>query len=94
MGLDKEAIGFLIVGGLILAAILFVAGIFRERNTCALCGNKSSPLILRDHDQPDHDLPNTGEWNELVKCKRCGYKWRRAPMLMGGGDGGGPGGGD
>jgi len=92
--MDNETIVFLIIGGLILAAVVFVVGILRERNTCALCGNKSSPLILRDHDQPDHDLPNTGEWNELVKCKRCGYKWRRAPMLMGGGDGGGPGGGD
>ena len=86
MPIDKETIGFLIVGGLILAAILFVAGILRERNTCLRCGNTSSPLILRHH------FPNTGEWNELVKCERCGYKWRRAPLLMGG-DGGGDGGG-
>ena len=91
MGLDKETIGFLIVGGLILVAILFVAGIFRQRNTCLRCGNTSNPLILRHHDKPDHDFPNTGEWNELVKCERCGYKWRRAPLLMGG-DGGGVGG--
>jgi len=89
MGLDKETIGFLIVGGLILVAILFVAGIFRQRNTCLRCGNTSNPLILRHHDKPDHDFPNTGEWNELVKCKHCGYKWRRAPWLMSGGDGGG-----
>ena len=87
MGLDKETVGFLIVGGLILAAIVFVAGIFRERNKCLRCGNTSNPLILRHHDKPDHDFPNTGEWNELVKCKHCGYKWRRAP-LGGGGDGG------
>jgi hypothetical protein len=91
--MNNETIGFLIVGGLILAAVVFVVGILRERNTCALCGNTSSPLILRGHDQPDHDLPNTGEWNELVKCKHCGYKWRRAPLLMGGVDGGGYGGG-
>jgi len=91
MGLDKETIGFLIVGGLILVAILFVAGIFRQRNTCLRCGNTSNPLILRHHDKPDHDFPNTGEWNELVKCKHCGYKWRRAPLLMCG-DGGGVGG--
>ena len=93
MGLDKETVGFLIVGGLILAAILFVAGIFRERNTCLRCGNTSNPLILRHHDKPDHDFPNTGEWNELVKCKHCGFKWRRSPLLMGGVDGGGDGGG-
>ena len=86
MGLDKEMVGFLIVGGLILVAILFVAGIYRQRNTCLRCGNTSSPLILRHH------FPNTGEWNELVKCHKCGYKWRRAPLLMGGGDGGGVGG--
>ena len=86
MGLDKETIGFLIVGGLILVAILFVAGIYRQRNTCLRCGNTSSPLILRHH------FPNTGEWNELVKCHNCGYQWRRAPLLMGGGDGGGVGG--
>ena len=92
MGLDKETIGFLIVGGLILAAILFVAGILRERNTCLRCGNTSNPLILRHHDKPDHDFPNTGEWNELVKCHNCGFKWRRSPLLMGGGDGGGVGG--
>ena len=85
MGLDKETIGFLIVGGLILVAILFVAGIYRQRNTCLRCGNTSSPLILRHH------FPNTGEWNELVKCHNCGYKWRRSPLLMGG-DGGGVGG--
>ena len=93
MGLDRETIGFLIVGGLLLVAILFVAGIYRQRNTCLRCGNTSNPLILRHHDQPDHDFPNTGEWNELVKCKRCGYKWRRSPLLMGGVDGGGDGGG-
>ena len=92
MGLDKETIGFLIVGGLILVAILFVGGIFRERNTCLRCGNTSNPLILRHQDKPEHDFPNTGEWNELVKCHKCGYKWRRAPLLMGGGDGGGVGG--
>ena len=86
MGLDKETIGFLIVGGLLLLAILFVEGILRERNTCLRCGNTSSPLILRPH------FPNTGKWNELVKCHKCGYKWRRAPLLMGGGDGGGVGG--
>ena len=86
MSLDKETIGLLIVGGLLLLAILFVAGILRERNTCLRCGNTSSPLILRGHDQPDHDLPNTGEWNELVKFKRCGYKWRRAPLGGGGAD--------
>ena len=86
MGLDKETIGFLIVGGLLLVAILFAAGIFRQRNTCLRCGNTSSPLIFRHH------FPSTGEWNELVKCHKCGYKWRRAPLLMGGGDGGGVGG--
>ena len=86
MGIDEEIIGFLIVGGLLLVAILFVAGILREPNTCLRCGNTSSPLILRPH------FPNTGEWNELVKCHKCGYKWRRAPLLMGGGDGGGVGG--
>lgn len=90
MGLDKETIGFLFFGGLILIAILFVAEIFRERNTCLRCGNTSNPLILTHHDKPEHDFPNTGEWNELVKCKHCGYKWRRAPLLMGG-DGGGDG---
>ena len=87
MHIDKETVGFLIVGGLMLVAILFVAGIYRQRNTCLRCGNTSSALILRHHDKPDHDFPNTGEWNELVKCKHCGYKWRRAP-LGGGGDGG------
>ena len=87
MGLDTETVGFLIVGGLILVAILFVAGIYRQRNTCLRCGNTSSPLILRHH------FPNTGEWNELVKCHNCGYKWRRSPLLMGGVDGGGDGGG-
>ena len=92
MPIDKETIGFLIVGGLILAAILLVAGILRERNTGLRCGNTSNPLILRHQDKPDHDFPNTGEWNELVKCKHCGYKWRGAPLLMGG-DGGGDGGG-
>lgn len=91
--MDNETIVFLIIGGLILAVVVFVVGILRERNTCALCGNTSSHLILRGHDQPDHDLPNTEEWNELVKCKHCGYKWRRAPLLMGGVDGGGYGGG-
>ena len=91
MHIDKETVGFLIVGGLILAAILFVAGIYRQRDTCLRCGNSSSPLILRHHDKPDHDFPNTGEWNELVKCEQCGYKWRRAHLLMGV-DGGGVGG--
>ena len=91
MGLDKETVGFLIVGGLILVVILFVAGIYRQRDTCLRCGNSSSPHILRHHDKPDHDFPNTGDWNELVECKHCGYKWRRAPLLMGG-DGGGVGG--
>ena len=86
MGLDMETIGLLIVSGLLLLAILFVEGILRERNTCLRCGNTSSPPILRHH------FPNTGDWNELVKCHKCGYKWRRAPLLMGGGDGGGVGG--
>ena len=93
MGLDKETIGFLIVGGLLLVAILFVAVSYRQRNTCLRCGNSSSPLILRQHDKPDLHFPNTGEWNELVKCHNCGYKWRRSPLLMGGVDGGGDGGG-
>ena len=86
MGLDKETVGFLIVGGLMLVAILFVAVSYRQRNTCLRCGNSSSSLILRHHDKPDLHFPNTGEWNELVKCKRWGYKWRRAPSI-GGGDG-------
>ena len=81
MGLDMETIGLLIFGGLLLLAILFVEGILRERNTCLRCGNTSSPLILRPH------FPNTGEWNELVKCKHCGYKWRRTPLVRGGTDG-------
>ena len=60
MGLDKETVG-LIVGGLILVAILFVAGIYRQRDTCLRCGNSSS-LILRYHDKPDHDfqIPESG----------------------------------
>ena len=93
MGWEKGTIDLLIVGGLLLVAIFIVVGMYRQRNTCLRCGNSSSPLVLRHQDKPDHDFPNTGEWSELVKCKHCGYKWRRAPFLMGGIDGGGDGGG-
>ena len=88
MGLEKETIGFLIVGGLILAAILFVEESSANEIHAYAVAIHPIPLILRHHDKPDHHFPNTGEWNELVECKHCGYKWRRAPLLMGG-DGGG-----
>jgi phosphatidylglycerophosphate synthase len=68
MPIDKEAIGFLIVGGLIVAAILFVIRLLHERNACPSCGNNSGPMFSRR------------QWDELVKCKSCGYKWRRVPI--------------
>ena len=67
MPIDKEATGFSIVGGLILAAILFVIRLLHERNACPSCGNNSGPMFTRR------------QWDELVKCKSCGYKWRRVP---------------
>ena len=69
MPIDKEAIGFLIVGGLILAAILFVIRLLHERNACPSCGNNSGAMFSRR------------QWDELVKCKSCGYKWRRVTIF-------------
>ena len=69
MPIDKEAIGFLIVGGLMLAAILFVVRLLHERNACPSCGNNSGAMFTRR------------QWDELVKCKSCGYKWRRVTIF-------------
>lgn len=51
-----------------MAAILFVIRLLHERNACPSCGNNSGPMFTRR------------QWDELVECKSCGYKWRRVPI--------------
>jgi len=68
MGLDKETVGFLIVGGLALAVIWLFVRLLRERSTCPSCGNATGSMYRRT-------------WRgEIVNCESCGYKWRRMPI--------------
>ena len=68
MPIDKETVGFLIVGGLALAVILLFVRLLRERNTCPSCGNASGSMYRRTRR------------GEIVNCESCGYKWRRMPI--------------
>ena len=68
MPIDKETVGFLIVGGLALAVILLFVRLLRERNTCPSCGNASGSMYRRTRQ------------GEIVNCESCGYKWRRMPI--------------
>ena len=44
MGIEKETIGFLIVGGLALAVILLFIRLLLERITCPSCGKASGSM--------------------------------------------------
>ena len=68
MPIDKETVGFLIVGGLALAVILLFVRLLRERNTCPSCANVSGSMYRRTRR------------GEIVYCESCGYKWRRMPI--------------
>ena len=68
MPIDKETIGFLIVGGLALAVILLLVRLPRERNTCPSCGKASGSMYRRTRQ------------GEIVNCESCGSKWRRMPI--------------
>ena len=45
MSVDNEAIGFLILWGLVIVAAVFVVRLFRGRNLCPNCGG---PVQARD----------------------------------------------
>ena len=66
MPIDKETIGFLIVGGLALAVILLLVRLPRERNTCP--GKASGSMYRR------------ARQGEIVNCESCGSTWRRMPI--------------
>ena len=70
MPIDKETIGFLIVGGLALAVILLFVTLLRERNTCPSCGNASGSMYRRTRQ------------GEIVNCESCGYKCGECPYLV------------
>lgn len=93
MTIDNETIGFLILWGLIIAAAVFVVRLFRERNLCPNCGDPSRPVMLQKPNLDDPRVPfleGTGlRLAQMVRCKRCGHKWRRIhPAGTGFNDGG------
>ena len=81
MTIDNEAIGFLILWGLVIAAAVFVVKLFRARNLCPDCGDPIRPEMLQRLKSDDPRVPilegTDLKLTQIVRCKRCGHKWRR-----------------
>ena len=81
MTIDNENIGFLILWGLVIAATVFVVRLFRARNLCPNCGDPTKPEMLQRLKLDDPRAPVLEgidlKLTQIVRCKRCGHKWRR-----------------
>lgn len=92
--MNGEAIGGLIISLLAFGAVIWLIRYLRERNSCPRCGDTSRPQILLKHGRHVSDgkwKPIDSEWGDVVRCKACRYEWRRMPLIISGGDGGGGG---
>ena len=81
MSVDNEAIGFLILWGLVIVAAVFVVRLFRGRNLCPSCGDPSRPEMLHRLKSDDPRAPTLEgtdlKLTQIVRCKQCGHKWMR-----------------
>ena len=71
--IDKESIGFFIVGAIAAACVYLGMYLIRSRMVCPRCGDKSKPQLLQKHDayQP------TDFAMDLVECWHCEHQWLR-----------------
>ena len=81
MTIDNETIGFLILWGLVIAAAVFVVRLFMARNLRPNCGDPTRPEMLQRLKLDDPRAPilegTDLKLTQIVRCKRCGHKWRR-----------------